>query len=149
MIQTPSVKCSRFEIVKSATIAEKPACPYASTASGSPMLPQLLNIIGGTNVRLSSCRSRANGHARSPEPTTTPMLPRISSRFAARSKSLPASAVKMSAGASTVMLSRLTHAMSGFVRRAQAQPSAITRNTGTMMPRMRSITLGARGLQRM
>ena len=25
--------------------------PNASTASGSPMLPQLLNIIGGTNVR--------------------------------------------------------------------------------------------------
>ena len=50
-IQVPSVNCSRLEIVNSATIAEKPACPNASTASGRPMLPQLLNIIGGTKVR--------------------------------------------------------------------------------------------------
>ena len=34
------------------------------------------------------------------------------------SKSLLASAEKMSAGASTFMLIRLTHAMSGFARRA-------------------------------
>ena len=43
--------------MNSATIAESPACPNASAASGSPMLPQLLNIIGGTNVRWSSCSS--------------------------------------------------------------------------------------------
>jgi len=49
--------------------------PNASTASGSPRLPQLLNIIGGTNVRWSSCRSFANGHASSPEPSTMPTLP--------------------------------------------------------------------------
>ena len=82
------------------------------------MLPQLLNIIGGTKVLRSWCRSFANGHAIRPEPSTTPMLPRISSRFAATSKSLLASAEKISAGARMVMLIRLTIAMSGFTRRA-------------------------------
>ena len=48
---TPSVKCARFEIVNSVTIAESPAGPKLRYASGSPMLPQLLNIIGGTHVR--------------------------------------------------------------------------------------------------
>ena len=38
-------------MVNRATIAEKPAWPKASTASGSPMLPQLLNIAVGTSVR--------------------------------------------------------------------------------------------------
>jgi hypothetical protein len=37
--------------VNTATIGESPAGPKASAASGSPMLPQLLNIIGGTKVR--------------------------------------------------------------------------------------------------
>ena len=93
MIHTPSVKCSRFEIVNSATIAEKPGWPNASTASGSPMLPQLLNIIGGTNVRRSSCSSRANGHASSPEPDDdADAAERSAILFAARSNSLPASA---------------------------------------------------------
>ena len=117
---TPSVKCSRLEIVNSATIADNPAgrIARASTASGRPMLPQLLNIIGGTNVRGSSCSSRANGHASRPEPSTTPMAPTISTRLAARSKSLLASALKISAGASTFMLMRLTHVMSGLARRA-------------------------------
>ena len=36
------------------------------------MLPQLLNIIGGTNVRGSACSSFAKGHASSPEPATPP-----------------------------------------------------------------------------
>jgi hypothetical protein len=118
MIQTPSVKCSRFEMVKSATMGEKPAPPYASTASGSPMLPQLLNIIGGTNVRGLRCISFANGHASSPDPSTTPTLPTISQRLAARSKSLLASAENTSAGASTFMLMRFTTVMSGLARRA-------------------------------
>ena len=51
MIHAPSVNWSRLEMAKSATIAENPLCPNASAASGKPMLPQLLNIIGGTNVR--------------------------------------------------------------------------------------------------
>jgi hypothetical protein len=46
------------------------------------------------------------------------MLPRINILFENRSKSLLASAVKINAGASTFMLSRFTHAISGFARRA-------------------------------
>ena len=83
---TPSVKCSRLEIVNIATIADNPGWPNASTANGRPMLPQLLNIIGGTNVRGSSCSSRAKGHASRPEPRTTPIAPTIRTRLAARSK---------------------------------------------------------------
>src|SRR5450432_2772843 len=115
---TPTVNCSRFEIVNSATIAERPACPNASAASGSPMLPQLLNIIGGTKVRVSSCSSLANGHASSPEPTTTPIAPRINARLAYRSNSLLASALKINAGASTLRLIWFTQVMSGLARLA-------------------------------
>ena len=118
MIHTPSVKCSRLEITNSATIGPKPAAPYASAASGSPMLPQLLNITGGTSVRRSTFMKRAIAHAIRPEPTTTPTLPSISFQCAATSKSLLASTEKMSAGASTFMLIRFTIDMSGFTRRA-------------------------------
>ena len=104
--------------MNSATIAENPGAANASAASGSPMLPQLLNIIGGTNVRGSWCSSFANGHASSPDPMTTPTPPRISIPLVATSNSRLASAEKMRAGASTFMLMRLTHAMSGFARRA-------------------------------
>ena len=78
------------------------------------MLPQLLNIIGGKNVRTSALISLATGHASNPEPNTTAMLPSINSPLCATSKSLPASAEKMRAGASTFMLIRLTIVMSGF-----------------------------------
>src|SRR6186713_1381115 len=56
------------------------------------------------------------------------------------SKSLLASAEKMSAGASTFMLIRLTHPMSGFARRPYSQPRAMIEKTGRMMPRTRSST---------
>ena len=114
----PSVNCNRFEIVNSATIGEKPAVPYASAASGSPMLPQLLNIIGGTNVRTSARIARATGHASRPEPSTTPTLPSSSALLAPTSNDLLASAENTSAGASTFMLMRFTDAMSGFTRHA-------------------------------
>src|SRR6185295_817230 len=54
------------------------------------------------------------------------------------SKSLLASAEKMSAGASTFMLIRLTHPMSGLARRPYNQPRAMMEKTGRMMPRTRS-----------
>jgi hypothetical protein len=102
------------------------------------MLPQLLNIIGGTNVRAFSRSSFATGHARSPDPSTTPMLPSISRRWSQKSKPFDDSAEKMSAGESTFIDSRLTTVMSGFARRPQSQPSAITAKTGTMIPSSRS-----------
>ena len=82
------------------------------------MLPQLLNIIGGTKVRACTPSRRANGQARIPEPSTTPTLPSIRSPFSPTLKSLLASAEKMSAGARMFMLMRLTIDMSGFTRRA-------------------------------
>ena len=82
------------------------------------MLPQLLNIIGGTNVRTSALRSLATGHASNPEPNTTATLPSINNLLWVTSKSFPASAEKMSAGASTFMLMRFTIVMSGLMRHA-------------------------------
>jgi hypothetical protein len=75
-------------------------------------------MIGGTSVRWSSRSSFANGQPSRPEPSTTPTQPAISSALEARSKSLPASEVKISAGASTLTLIRLTQVMSGRLRRA-------------------------------
>ncbi len=47
----PSVKYTRLQAMNKATASDRPAEPKASTASGKPMLPQLLYIIGGTKVR--------------------------------------------------------------------------------------------------
>ena len=67
---TPSVKCIKFEIANSATAGAKPTVPKANTAKGNPMLPQLLNIIGGTKVFGSMPDSLAMGQAKIPEPKT-------------------------------------------------------------------------------
>ena len=82
------------------------------------MLPQLLNIIGGTNVRACTRSTRATGQASSPDPTTTPTVASMRSRLDATSNDLLASAENTSAGASTCMLSRFTQVMSGLKRRA-------------------------------
>ena len=44
--------------------------PKASTASGSPMLPEFRNIIGGTSVRGSMRSGRLAAQAMRPEPST-------------------------------------------------------------------------------
>jgi len=119
MIHAPSVKCRRLDTTNSATIGPKPRSPNASTASGRPMLPQLLNIIGGTNVRGSWCSSFANGQASSPDPSTMPIEPRISGASPKTSNDFDDSAEKISAGASTFMLMRFTIPMSGCTRRPQ------------------------------
>ena len=68
---TPKVKCIKFEIANNATAGARPAVPKANTAKGKPMLPQLLNIIGGTNVLGSMPEILAIGQAKIPEPNTT------------------------------------------------------------------------------
>ncbi len=113
VMREPTEKWIRLLMENSATAAPKPGGPNASSASGRPMLPQLLNIIGGTNVRTFSRMRRASGHARSPEPSTMPMLATISGASARTSNDCEDNAEKISAGASTFMLSRLTMAMSG------------------------------------
>ena len=67
---TPSVKCIRLDTANKATAGAKPALPKAKTAKGKPILPQLLNIIGGTKVLGSMPLILAIGHAKIPEPTT-------------------------------------------------------------------------------
>ena len=118
-MRTPSVNCSRFEIVNSATIAEKPACPNASTASGRPMLPQLLNIIGRHEravVDLQHARDRPREQARAEHDADAAS---DQQPFAARSNSLLASAEKMSAGPRMFMLTPIDLApCPGCTRRA-------------------------------
>jgi hypothetical protein len=59
MMYVPSVNWSRFDVVNSRVIIPSPCWPAAMIASGTPMLPQLLNIIGGTKVFGSPCSRRA------------------------------------------------------------------------------------------
>ena len=51
VIRTPTENCSRLAMENSATAAPKLAGPKARSASGRPMLPQLLNMTTGTSVR--------------------------------------------------------------------------------------------------
>ena len=66
----PTVKCSRFSTRNSTTAAGSAASPKANNASGRPMLPELLNIIGGTKVLICQPARRASGQASRPEPST-------------------------------------------------------------------------------
>jgi hypothetical protein len=104
--------------VKNIVIMPSPCWPDAMTASGTPMFPQLLNIIGGTNVRGSPPRRRAHGIAASPDSSTMPPAATTSHPFATRSKSFDDSAMKMSTGIRTSMFALLTPLMSGFAFRA-------------------------------
>ena len=81
------------------------------------MLPQLLNIIGGTKVFGSPCSSLANGHATRPEMSTIERVTTASEPFAARSNSFDDSATKMSTGQNTSMFALLAPAMSGLAMR--------------------------------
>ena len=71
---------------------QRPCSPKASTISGRPMLPELLNIIGGSRVRVSTFISFATGQAIRPEPSTTATPPSASDQLAIRLKSREASA---------------------------------------------------------
>ena len=75
---TPSEKCSVLLARNIATAGPSPAGPKASTASGKPMLPQLLNITGGTKVRGSYLNSRAIGQPTAAETAITMTAPSIS-----------------------------------------------------------------------
>ncbi len=49
-IFTPTLKCRVFSMMNSTTAAGSIFSPKASSISGRPMLPELLNIIGGPKV---------------------------------------------------------------------------------------------------
>ncbi len=76
------------------------------------MLPQLLYIIGGTNVRASYPNARATSQPSAPEPNAISTPAAISTPLPAISNSFPASAVNTSSGLNTSMLTRLTAVMS-------------------------------------
>ena len=80
------------------------------------MLPQLLNMIGGTKVRGSYLNRRASGQATSPETAITITAPSISQPCRASSKSFEASALKHSSGASRLRFTELSAATSGRTR---------------------------------
>ena len=65
-------------LVNMTTAAGNAASPNASMASGKPMLPELVNIIGGTNVRAETFSMRASGHASRPLTRTMTAAPMAS-----------------------------------------------------------------------
>ena len=76
--RAPKVKCRVFSTMNRITAAGIAASPQASNASGSPMLPELLNSIGGTRVFAGTPHRRANGQASSPQLTSSRNAPRAS-----------------------------------------------------------------------
>ncbi len=100
-MRLPRVNCRSVLATSKSTIAASPGRPKASTASGRPMLPQLLNIIGGTKVRGLTCASRAIGHAISPETRITATPPATKATLPSSWKSSPASEVNTRSGPST------------------------------------------------
>jgi hypothetical protein len=102
------------------------------------MLPQLLNIIGGTKVRGSAFSSRASAHASTPEPSTTATAQPSSTSWSASTKSLLTKADTTSSGAITSSVARLMPAMSGWALRPYSHPTRMIRMTGVMMETMRS-----------
>lgn len=69
-IQSPSEKCSSISTMNRTTAAGSAASPKASSSSGIPMLPELLNIIGGRKVFGLSFSHFTSGQSSTPEPTT-------------------------------------------------------------------------------
>src|SRR5213594_3694485 len=106
-MRLPRVNCRSVLATSSSTIAARPGRPKASTASGRPMLPQLLNIIGGTKVRgLTRARS-AIGQAIIPETRITATPPATKATLPSSWKSSPASEVKTRSGPSASRSLRL------------------------------------------
>ena len=100
-----------------ATAAGSWPSPKASSASGNPMFPELLNIMGGTKVRGLTRSRRATGQASNPEASTTTRLPRMSAWFSRSEKSRREREETMSAGTNTSMFIRFTQPMSGRTTR--------------------------------
>tara|TARA_Y100001972_G_C7667805_1_gene338274 strand:+ start:13737 stop:14147 length:411 start_codon:yes stop_codon:yes gene_type:complete len=128
----------------SITAAGKASSPNARMASGKPMLPELLNIMGGTKIRLSIPNKRPTGHANKPEPNTTMVPPTASNQYDSISNDLLAKAENTSAGTKISMFSWLANFMSGFFTRPYQYPRATTANTGKITATMRKNIEGRR-----
>ena len=83
----PTVKCSTISMMNSTTAACSAVSPNANSASGMPMLPLLLNIIGAGRCA-RRCRPGARTATGSPEPSTTAMPPMARSRYRSKSRRL-------------------------------------------------------------
>ncbi len=69
--RAPKEKCSVFSTMNRITAAGSASSPQASTASGRPMLPELLKSIGGTRVLGWMPTKRAIGQASRPQVAST------------------------------------------------------------------------------
>ncbi len=116
-IHSPTVKCSSISTMNSTTAAGSAASPKASSSSGMPMLPELLNIIGGRKVFTSSPSQRTSGHSTSPEPSTTTAPPSARPAYSSSGAWPSASTANTSMGTKSSMLRVLRVAMSGLRKR--------------------------------
>lgn len=117
VMRAPSEKCSRLLIENSATAAPKCAGPKASSASGSPMLPLLLNITTGTSVRGEVPLTRATAQPIRPDPAISSRPPSSRVSWSRKRKSREARAEYTSTGARTSSATRLKVVRSGRSRR--------------------------------
>ncbi|EKD97388.1 MAG: hypothetical protein ACD_23C00951G0003 [uncultured bacterium] len=112
-IQVPSENCNMATTNKSTTAGPSACSPKVISNNGRPMLPTLLNMVGGTSVFGSKPSSRASGQARMPEPITTTTPPMTKGTLSARLNVFPAKAMKISAGKKICMFNLLAISISG------------------------------------
>ena len=109
-IHTPRVKCSRLEIVNSATIAEKPGCAEGERRERQAHVAAVVEH----HRRHERARSPRAAAARTatragPSPARRRRCRASARRWRRRRSPCSPAREKISAGASTFMLSRLTH----------------------------------------
>ena len=101
----PTEKCSSISTMNSTIAAGRAASPNASTSSGIPMLPELLNIIGGRKVFRFSFSSLATGYRITPDPRTTTVAASASQPYSCKGACWSASTANTSMGTNSSMLS--------------------------------------------
>src|SRR5262249_59631342 len=97
-------------------------------------LPQLLNIIGGTNVLGLTPARRATGHARRPETRITATPAATKATLPSSLKSSPASEVNTRSGPSTCSEMWLNVLRSGRARPEHKRPNDISMHAGGRPP---------------
>ena len=101
----PTEKCSSISTMNSTMAAGSAASPNASTRIGIPMLPELLNIIGGRKVFRFSFSSLATGYRITPDPRTTTVAASASQPYSCKGACWSASTANTSMGTNSSMLS--------------------------------------------
>ena len=75
IIKMPKLKWRVISTIKHTTAMAKNSSPKANKINGIPMLPTLLNIMGGIKVFVDQGDRAMTGHSSKPEPSTTIMAP--------------------------------------------------------------------------